>query len=246
MPDLPTGTVTLLFTDIEGSTRLWEQYPEAMSVALACHDDILREAITARNGVVFRTVGDAFFAAFASPLDALAAALAAQRKLYAQCWNEIGQLRVRMALHTSLVELRDGEYLGPPLNRIARLMAAGHGGQTLLSRAAEQAIRDYMPAGAALHDMGEHYLKDLSEPEHIFQVTLPDIPANFPALKTITNQSAAQPAEPALLNAEQAFRQAKLPDMPGVDYDAVWKKEQERALQRRKRKKKTGSSGGLF
>jgi len=246
MPDLPTGFVTLLFTDIEGSTRLWEQYPEAMPIALASHDAILREAIIARNGVVFRTVGDAFFAAFASALDALAAALAAQRGLYAQCWNEIGQLRVRMALHTSLVELRDGDYLGPPLNRIARLLAAGHGGQTLLSRAAEEAVRDHLPAGAVLHDMDEHYLKDLTEPEHIFQVVIPDIPANFPPLKTITNQSAAQAAEPPFVTADQALRQAKLPEMPGVDYDAVWKKERERALQRRKRKKKTGNSDRLF
>ena len=94
--------------------------------------------------------------------------------------------------------------------------------------------------------MDEHYLKDLTEPEHIFQVVIPDISANFPPLKTITNQSAALTAEPPFVAADQALRQAKLPDMPGVDYDAVWKKQRERALQRRKRKKKTGNSGGLL
>jgi len=127
---LPTGTITLLFTDIEGSTRLWERQPETMAAALARHDTILREVIASRGGVVFKTVGDAACAAFAVATDALAAALAAQRALQAEQWDTNEQLRVRMALHTGAAEARDGDYFGPPLNRAARLLAAGHGARS--------------------------------------------------------------------------------------------------------------------
>jgi class 3 adenylate cyclase len=154
MADLPTGTVTFLFTDIKGSTRLWEQHPQAMAGALARHDAILRAATEAHGGVVFRTVGDAFCTAFAHPLAALHAALAAQRALYHEPWGETGPLRVGMALHSSAVELRDGEYQGRPLNRIARLLATGYGGQTLLSLATEQLVRDHIPLDVTLRDMG--------------------------------------------------------------------------------------------
>src|SRR6266511_1349544 len=121
MTALPSGTVTFLFTDIEGSTQLWEQHPQAMPGALARHDAILRTATEAHGGGVFRTVGDAFCTAFASTPVALRAALDAQHALYSEPWGEIGPLCVRMALHTGGVELRDGEYQGQPLNRIARL-----------------------------------------------------------------------------------------------------------------------------
>ena len=128
---LPTGTVTFLFTDIEGSTRLWEAQPDAMRVALARHDALCATPSSMRNGHVFKTVGDAFCAAFALAPDAVAAALAAQRALAAEPWPEATPIKVRMALHTGAVELRDGDYFGPPLNRVARLLATGHGGQTL-------------------------------------------------------------------------------------------------------------------
>ncbi len=141
MADLPTGTVTFLFTDIEGSTTRWEQHREAMQTALARHDAILREAVEGHGGVVFKTMGDAFYAAFATAQDALAAAVAAQHVLQTETWDPaIGHVRVRMALHTGAAEQRDGDYFGPPLNRVARLLAAGHGGQTLLSRAEGQAM----------------------------------------------------------------------------------------------------------
>src|SRR5581483_411596 len=130
---LPTGIVTFLFTDIEGSTRLWEQHPEAMRSALARHDALLRSAIESYNGVVFKTVGDAFCAAFSTAPEALAAALAAQQALHAQDWTDVGGIRARMALHTGNAEERDGDYFGQPLNRVARLLAIGHGGQVLLS-----------------------------------------------------------------------------------------------------------------
>src|SRR5712692_8650282 len=119
---MPTGTVTFLFTDIEGSTRLWEQHPEAMPLALTRHDRLLRQAIEAHGDHVFKTVGDQFCAAFAAAPEALAAALADQQALQAEPWPQTGPLRVRVALHTGTAQERDGDYFGAPLNRIARLL----------------------------------------------------------------------------------------------------------------------------
>src|SRR6266540_2465679 len=141
-PSLPSGTVTFLFTDIEGSTQLWEQHPQMMPAALARHDAILRQAVVAHSGSVFKTVGDSIHAVFARAADALAAALAAQRALCAKTWAISAPLRVRMALHTGAAEIRDGDYFGPPLNRIARILALGHGGQILLSRATHDLVAD--------------------------------------------------------------------------------------------------------
>ena len=135
MAEPHTGTLTFLFTDIEGSTRLWERNPKAMSEALVCHDEILRTAIEAHNGHVFKTVGDAFYAAFSTGPQALSAALDAQRALHHAEWKETRPLRVRMALHTGAAEERAGDYFGPSLNRVARLLSAGHGGQVLMSLA---------------------------------------------------------------------------------------------------------------
>src|SRR3954471_10864461 len=135
MVSLPTGTVTFLFTDIEGSTTRWEHHPEAMRAALARHDLLTRAAIARHGGRVVKTMGDAFHAAFARAEEALAAAVDAQRSLDAESWGEIGSLRVRMALHTGTAEERDGDYYGQPLNRAARLLSTGHGGQVLLSDA---------------------------------------------------------------------------------------------------------------
>jgi class 3 adenylate cyclase len=147
----PTGTLTFLFTDIEGSTKLWEHNPAAMQAALARHDELLRSAIEERGGYVFKTVGDAFCAAFSTGHDALEAALVVQRELFGEEWeDEIGTLRVRMALHTGASEERDGDYFGPPLNRVARLMSAAHGGQVLLSLPTQELVRDQLPAGTSL------------------------------------------------------------------------------------------------
>src|SRR5437773_12564623 len=119
MGDMPTGTVTFLFTDIEGSTKRWEQYAQAMQAALARHDLIMRSVVEANGGYVFKTVGDAFCAAFETAQDAISAALAAQRTVCDEQWGESGPLRVRMALHTGAAEMRDGDYFGQPLNRVA-------------------------------------------------------------------------------------------------------------------------------
>jgi class 3 adenylate cyclase len=156
----PTGTVTFLFTDIEGSTKLWERHPEAMQAALARHDEILRGAIEQRGGYVFKTVGDAFCCAFPTATDALEAALDAQRLLLKEQWGESAPLRVRMALHMGAAEERDGDYFGPPVNRVARLLSAAHGGQVLLSLPTHEMVRDQLPAGMSLVELGEYRLKD--------------------------------------------------------------------------------------
>jgi predicted ATPase/class 3 adenylate cyclase len=186
MADLPTGTVTFLFTDIEGSTKLWEKSPRGMQVALTRHDALLWEAIEGHDGFVFKTVGDAFCAVFPTALGALESALAAQRTLFSEAWgDEIGALRTRIALHTGATHERDGDYFGPPVNRVARLLSAGHGGQVLLSSSTQELVRDHLPPQTHLRDLGERRLKDLSRPERIFQLTAPDLPSEFPPLRTL-------------------------------------------------------------
>jgi class 3 adenylate cyclase/DNA-binding XRE family transcriptional regulator len=185
----PSGTVTFLFSDIEGSTYLWEHTPEAMRPALARHDQIMSEAIAAAGGYTYKTIGDAFQAAFATAPQAMAAALAAQQALHVEAWGTPRPLRVRMALHTGVTEDKEADYAGPLLNRVARLMAAGHGGQILLSLATEELIHDQLPDGVYLRDLGERRLKDLIRPERVFQLIAPDLPTEFPPLRTLDTQS---------------------------------------------------------
>ena len=187
MSELPRGTVTFLFTDIEGSTRLWEELPDAMRYALARHDALLRSAIEQQDGYVFKTIGDAFCAAFHTAPDALTAALLAQQALTSEPWPEGVALKVRMALHTGAAEGRDHDYFGPPLNRVARLLAAGHGRQVLLSLPTEELTRDTLPAGAGLRSLGEHWLRDLNRPETVFQLLHPALPTDFAPLKSLDN-----------------------------------------------------------
>jgi len=181
----PTGTVTLLFTDIEGSTRHWEERAAAMTGALRRHDVLLRSAIESHSGYVFNTAGDAFCAAFWRASDALSAAIHAQRAFAAVDWSAIGELRVRMALHTGAHDERDGDYFGPSVNRVARLMAAAHGGQVVVSNATAQLLRGSLPERTELLDLGEHRLKDLVEPERVYQLLVPDLPSAFPALRSL-------------------------------------------------------------
>src|SRR6266508_3792601 len=201
---LPSGTVTFLFTDIAGSTRLWERHSQAMPAALARHDALLNDIVIAHGGVVFKTVGDSVLAAFAQAPDALAAALLTQRALGAEPWELPEPLQVRMALHSEGAEVRDGDYFGPALNRTTRLLAAGHGGQVLLSLTTEQLVREQLPPDVALRDLGTHRLKDLSLPEQIFQLLAPDLLATFPALNTLDARRTNLPAQPtALIGREQ-------------------------------------------
>jgi class 3 adenylate cyclase len=198
---LPTGTVTFLFTDIEGSTTLWEQHPDAMQVALARHDKLLRHAIESSDGCIVKSTGDGAYAAFASAMDALAACLSAQRALQA---GEEGAsnpepaasdvrppiaLPVRMGLHTGVAELRESDYLGAALNRAARIMSAAHGGQVLLSAATAELVRGNLPEGVTLREMGEHRLRGLLNPERLLQVVASDLRADFPPLASQTGHS---------------------------------------------------------
>ncbi|MDP9291400.1 MAG: adenylate/guanylate cyclase domain-containing protein, partial [Verrucomicrobiota bacterium] len=176
---------TFVFTDIEGSSRLWEQHPRAMGEALARHDALLREVFTGQSGQIFKTIGDAFCVAFGSAPNALSAALDAQRAVTHEAWEETVALRVRVAMHSGAAEVRDGDYFGPALNRVSRLLAAGHGGQTLLSRATADRVREQLPTDVSLRDLGERRLKDLSQPERIFQLIAPDLPSEFPPLRSL-------------------------------------------------------------
>lgn len=181
----PTGTITFLFSDIEGSTKKWEKQPEAMRVALAEHDRMLREIFTSTGGYVFKTVGDAFCVAFDTAQSALAGALESQRALRNADWGEIGEVRVRMALHTGAAEDRDGDYFGQTLNRVARILSTAHGGQVVLSLSTQELVRDHLPPGVQLRHLGEHRLKDLARPEHLYQLVAPELPGEFANLRSL-------------------------------------------------------------
>ena len=187
MPPPPTGTITFVFTDIEGSSQRWERFPDAMALALARHDTILREAFESRGGLVFKTIGDAFCVAFDTAQSAVNAVLEAQRLLRMETWDDVDGLRVRMAVHTGSAEFRDGDYFGQALNRVSRILSSGHGGQTLLSLAAEALVRDNLPEGVRLRHLGEHRLRDLARPEQIYQLMANDLPSDFPPLRSLEN-----------------------------------------------------------
>ena len=179
-----------MFTDIEGSTRLWEESPTAMSVALARHDQILRDVIARHNGHVFKTVGDAFCAVFSLAPDALRCAIHVQRDLGVEEWPEAARLRVRMALHSGDCEERDGDYFGPTVNRAARLEATAHGGQVVLSGSTYELVNGAIPEGVRLRSMGQHLLKDLARPESIYQLVIDGLRDDFPPLRTLDDPAA--------------------------------------------------------
>jgi class 3 adenylate cyclase/tRNA A-37 threonylcarbamoyl transferase component Bud32 len=185
----PTSTVTFLFTDIQGSTSMWERDARRMQAALARHDEIMHDVITESGGHICKMVGDACYAAFSSAPEALEAVILGQRAIFSEPWDERTRVRVRMALHTGEAEERDGDYFGPPLNRVARLLSAGHGGQTLISRETRKLVEGQLPDGVSLRDMGERRLKDLKDPERTFQLLAPDLPSEFPPLKTLETSS---------------------------------------------------------
>ncbi|MCC2628468.1 MAG: hypothetical protein K0S14_2118 [Thermomicrobiales bacterium] len=197
MTDLPRGTVTFLFTDIEGSTALWERDRAAMREAVDRQLAILHSLISAHHGVHFKTIGDGTQAAFGTAEDALRAALASQRALLAEDWGELGPIRVRMALHAGEAQPdAHGDYLTAPLNRLARLLSTGSGGQILLSQTVQQLTRGVLPPAVELRDLGEHRLRDLLEPEHVFQLVHPDLPADFPPLRSMDARPQNLPRQP--------------------------------------------------
>jgi predicted ATPase/class 3 adenylate cyclase len=182
----PTGTVTFLFTDIEGSTKLARKFPDAWPMIQAQLNTLMQAAMAAHQGYVFRSIGDELGVAFETALNALEAALAAQRALYTEDWGEKGPIRVRMGLHTGPATPRADEYEGYlTLAHTKRLMSTACGGQILLSESAEALLRDSLPKGITLRDLGEHRLKGFERGEHIFQVVAQDLPAEFPPLKSL-------------------------------------------------------------
>jgi predicted ATPase/class 3 adenylate cyclase len=183
--ELPHGTVSFLFTDIEGSTRLWQEHPKEMRAVLARHDELVRSAIEGRGGYVVKTTGDGFHAAFGEPVAAINAAIDAQKALSAEAWTLTEPLRVRMGLHTGSVESREGDYFGTAVNKAARLMGVAHGGQIVVSRAVAELVDDELSTDVALVDLGEHRLRDLARAERVFQVLAPGLVAEFPALASV-------------------------------------------------------------
>ncbi|HLO17982.1 MAG TPA: adenylate/guanylate cyclase domain-containing protein, partial [Anaerolineales bacterium] len=182
----PSGTVTFLFTDIEGSTKLAQQYPDQWEALRARHHAILREAIESNTGYVFQIIGDAFCVAFHTASAAVRAAMKSQIDLYTKERGEV-PVKVRMGIHTGQAQLQEaGDYHGYlAMSRVQRLMSAAHGGQVLVSLAAEELVRDDLSENVSLRDLGERRLKDLIRPEHIYQLVIAGLPVDFPPIKTL-------------------------------------------------------------
>jgi predicted ATPase/class 3 adenylate cyclase len=181
-------TLTFVFTDLESSTRLWESFPDEMRMAVERHDTILRHAVEDSDGRVVKVMGDGLMAVFMSASDGVRACLEAQRTLQAEPWGATGPLRVRMGLHAGEAQPRADDFYGPSVNRAARIMAAAHGGQVLLSGFVAELAGQRLPEGAGLRDLGEHRLKDLFQPEHIFQLVHPTLGSDFPPLATLSRR----------------------------------------------------------
>jgi len=203
MRELPTGTVTLLFTDIEGSTRLLSQLGERYARVLEECRQLLRTAFSMHGGREVDTQGDAFFVAFARATDALAASVAAQQALARHPWPEGASVRVRMGLHTGEPQMSAQDYVGQDVHRAARIMSAGHGGQVLLSQTTRDLVEHELPDGVQLRDLGEHRLKDLSSPSRLFQQVIVGVPAEFPPLKTLDSHPNNLPIQPTWLIGRQ-------------------------------------------
>ena len=194
-PEAPTGTVAFLFTDIEGSTRLARSLGDDYESVLARHRSVLREAFSRHAGFEVGTEGDSFFVAFSSPLHALRAAAESQRALTAADWPPDAHLRVRMGLHLGEAKRRDGDYVGLEVHRAARIAAAGHGGQVLVSPAMAAVLGDRLPEELTLRDLGEYRLKDFDAPAHLYQLAGPGLRAEFPGLRSVATELTNLPAQ---------------------------------------------------
>src|SRR5215471_2972706 len=187
MRELPTGTVTLLFTDIEGSTRLLQQVGQHYDGILTACRHLLRAAFHRWNGYEVDTQGDAFFVAFARATDAVSAAVEMQRALAAHPWPDGATVRVRMGLHTGEPQRSAEGYVGLDVHHAARIMTAAHGGQALLSQTTRDLVEHSLPEGVHLVDLGMHRLKDLQQSSRLFQLAIAGLPSDFPPLKTLDN-----------------------------------------------------------
>lgn len=210
MDHRPSGTITFLFSDIEASTGRWEKNAEQMKIAFRCHEQIMRASMSEHGGYVYKMIGDAFQVAFNTALDALGAAISAQRALHTETWGDLEPLKVRMALHTGVVEERGDDYVGPLLNRAARLMNAGHGGQVLISQATFELLRDVLPNDVIVRDLGAHRLKDLARQEHIYQLEALDLESVFPPLRTLDSHPNNLPLQmTSFVGREREFDEVK-------------------------------------
>jgi predicted ATPase/class 3 adenylate cyclase len=221
MSELPVGTVTFLFTDLESSTRLWDEHPEAMGDALARHDEVLGAAVTDHHGHVVKTTGDGLHAAFPTAHDAVAAAVDMQRWLAEESFDGVGALRVRMGVHTCEAQHRDGDYYGSGVNRAARLTNVAHGGQIVVSAATSELLRD---TSVELVDLGEHRLRDLAHAERVFEVRAPGLNAGFPPLRSLDAFPGNLPVqvssfvgrEAEIARVQQALADARVVTLTGV------------------------------
>ena len=206
MAELPAGTITLLFIDMEGSTRLLQQLGNIYPSVLADYRQLIRTAFGQWHGHEVDTQGDAFFVAFARATDAAAAAVAIQRALAAHRWPHDVTVKARIGLHTGERQLSPEGYIGVDVHHAARIMSAGHGGQIVLSHTTRELAEPHLPAGTSLLDLGEHRLKDLQRPSHLFQLSMADLPAEFPPLKTLEAHPNNLPIQPtAFIGREQVL-----------------------------------------
>ncbi len=181
---LPEGTLSFLFSDIEGSSHLWESDPKGMKASLVLHDVIMMQEIKANNGQTFKRVGDAFCAVFPTAVDALNCSICCQLRLNEPPPEGMIPLKVRIGIHTGIAELRENDYFGPTVNRVARIVNLGHGGQVLLSQVSAGLCLDHMPPRSELLEAGEVTLKSMTRPERIYQLYHQDIPSVFPPLRS--------------------------------------------------------------
>ena len=224
MREPPTGTVSFLFTDIVGSTRLWEKFPDQMGGALARHDSLIRSAVEDHAGFVFKTVGDAVCAAFQSPRNSLEAAIDSQRALSSEDWKEIGDLKVRMGIHAGAAEFRDGDYFGSTLSRVSRIEGAAHGGQILLSGIAVELLEEESPGAVAFKSLGNYRLRNLDRPEHLYQAVVPGLADSFPpprSMEALPNNLPVQTTsfvgrEPELREVKELLAEARLLTLMGM------------------------------
>jgi class 3 adenylate cyclase len=198
MPELPMGTLTLLFTDMEGSTRLLQQVGEHYAALLEESRRLLRTAFGQWHGQEVDTQGDAFFVVFAHASDAVCAAVDIQRSLAAHSWPQDAVVQVRIGLHTGEPQRSAEGYVGLDVHHAARIMGAGHGGQILLSQATSALVEQTLPEGVQLQDLGEYRLKDLRRPSHLFQLNVAGLHTTFPPLHTLDSRPTNLPIEPTL------------------------------------------------
>jgi class 3 adenylate cyclase len=213
MTEFPSGTVTFVFTDLEDSTRLWEEHPEDMRTALARHDAILRQVVEAHGGTIVKSTGDGGYAVFASAADAVRAAAAVVTALHRTEWPGTGPLKARIGLHTGTAEHRDDDYFGPALNRASRLMTVGHGGQILVSNATAALVRDELDEQHALRDLGDHRLKGIARPERVYELVVAGVPSDFPPLRSVDAFPAALGLDPPAMSQRRVALSGRGPEL---------------------------------